>query len=83
MKGAWRRSAGSSSGSRGLKLCLLEREKAGASKVFENVLIILSTDFFSQQKLIWQDNWSSKNCLSRGKTSVFPGLLGESEEYPG
>jgi hypothetical protein len=34
MKGAWRRSVGSSSGNRRLECCLLEREEAGASKGF-------------------------------------------------
>jgi hypothetical protein len=34
-KEMWRRWASSSSVSRQLKLCLLEREKAGASKVFK------------------------------------------------
>jgi hypothetical protein len=33
------------------------------------------------QKLIWQDNWGSKNRFSRGKTSVFPRLSSKIEEY--
>ncbi len=37
--------------------------------------------FFILEKFIRQHNWSAKNCLSRGKTGVFPRLCSESEEY--
>jgi hypothetical protein len=71
-KRAQRRSAGCSSGSRQLELCLLERVKN-----------IVNRKFFSMQKLIWQNYRSSKNCLSRVKTSVFPRPRVESKKYPG
>ncbi len=35
--------------------------------IFQNCV---NWDFISFQKFIWQNNWSSKNCLSQGKTSV-------------
>jgi hypothetical protein len=34
-------------------------------------------------KFIWQDNLCTENCLCRGKTSVFPQLCSESEDYKG
>jgi hypothetical protein len=62
-------------------LCL-GKEKARASKdirkFFGNCVYL---DFISFKKFIWQNNWSIKNCLSRRKTSVFPQLCMEAEEY--
>jgi hypothetical protein len=60
---------------------MLARERKSSSiqsfqKKFRNVV---NRNFFSMEKLIWQDNWSSKNCLSRGKTSVFPWLCTKSQ----
>ncbi len=56
------------------------RNMQGFGKIFDNgvnwKLIIL-------QKFIWQDNLCPENCLSRGKTSVFPRLCSESEEHKG
>jgi hypothetical protein len=41
----------------------------------------INRKFISLQIFIWQDNWSTKNCLSREKTSVFPRLCTEAKEY--
>jgi hypothetical protein len=63
-------------------LCL-GKEKAGAFKDFRKIFEIVSTEnFISFQKFIWQNNWRTKNCLSWGKTSVFPQLCTGAEEYP-
>ncbi len=37
----------------------------------------------SLQTFVGQDNWSAKNCLSRGKTSVFPRLCTEARSTKG
>jgi hypothetical protein len=65
-----------------LELCL-GREKGGALKdylytFFDN---FINRKFISLQKIVGQDNWSTKNCLSRKKTSVFPRLCTEAKEY--
>jgi hypothetical protein len=52
----------------------------GFWKIFDNRI---NREFFILQAFIGQHNWSAKNCLSRGKTSVFPRLCTESEEYKG
>ncbi len=47
---------------------------------FEFLDNLIDRKFISLQKFVGQDNWSTKNCLSRGKTSVFPRLSTEAEE---
>jgi hypothetical protein len=73
------RSAGSLLGSWRLELCL-GKEKAGASE--DSRKNCVNWNFISFPKFIWQNNWSTKNCLSWGKTSVFPRLCMEAKEYP-
>jgi hypothetical protein len=41
----------------------------------------INRKFIFLQKFVGQDNWSTKNCLSWGKSSVFPRLCMEVEEY--
>jgi hypothetical protein len=41
----------------------------------------INKKFISLQKFVGQENFSTKNCLSWGKTSVFPRLCTEAEEY--
>ncbi len=56
----------------------LGKEKAGASKVFLKFFDnFINRKFVSMQKYVGQD----KDCLSRGKTSVFPLLCMEAKEY--
>ncbi len=50
----------------------------GFGKFFDNGV---NWKFIILQKFIWQDNLGTKNCLSQGKTSVFPRLCSESEEH--
>jgi hypothetical protein len=61
------------------ELCL-GKEGAETCKVLENFLTMVSTENSSfLQKFVWQDNLGTENCLSRGKTSVFPRLCSESD----
>ncbi len=52
----------------------------GFGKSFDNGV---NRMFIILQKFIWQDILCTENCLSWGKTSVFPRLCSESEEYKG
>ncbi len=54
------------------------RNMQGFRKIFNNSI---NWHFFILQKFIRQHNGSTKNCLSRVKTSVFPRLCSESEEH--
>ncbi len=63
---------------------MLARKRKSSSiesfhKFYRNVV---NRNFFSMQKLILQYNGSSKNCLSKRKTSVFPRLCAKSKDYP-
>jgi hypothetical protein len=55
--------------------------KPGASKVFLIFENFVNRKLISLHKFVGQDNWSTKNCLSLGMTSVFPRLCMEAEEY--
>ncbi len=70
MKGARRRLDGSSSGSRRLELCLVEREEVGASKVFEKFLQILSTENSSQCKNMFGKTIGVPKTASAGERPV-------------
>jgi hypothetical protein len=66
-----------------IRIMLARERKSRSIQSFQkNFRNVVNRNFFSMQKLIWQDNWSSKNCLSKGKTSVFPWLCTKSEEHP-
>ncbi len=57
------------------RIMLARERKSRNIQSFPKICInVVNRNFFSMQKLTWRDNWSFKNCLSRGKTSVFPGL---------
>jgi hypothetical protein len=75
-------SAGSSLDSWALELCL-GREKEEHPKFLKNFNNRMNRNFFVLQEFIRQHNQSVKNCLSLGKTSAFPQLCTESEEYKG
>jgi hypothetical protein len=60
-----------------------ERKSRSIQSFKKKFWSVVNRNFFLVQKLIWQDNWRSKNCLSRGKSSVFPWLHAKSEEYLG
>ncbi len=76
-------SAGSSLGRSVLELCL-GKEGAETCKVLGKFLIISSTENSSFCKnLFGKTILCTENCLSQGKTSVFPRLCSESEEYKG
>jgi hypothetical protein len=61
---ALRRSAGSSLGSWQVELCL-GKEKAGVFKDFRKIFKFCQLEFHLLSKIIWQNNWSTKNCLSQ------------------
>jgi hypothetical protein len=81
-EGARRRPPGSSSGSWPPELCLLGREKIGASRILESFLEIWSTENSSACINSLGRTGGSKNCLSWEKTCVFPRLGIKSEEDP-
>jgi hypothetical protein len=54
------------------------RNMQGFGKCFDNSV---NRKFIILQKFIWQDNLCTENCLSQGKTRVFPQLCSESEEH--
>jgi hypothetical protein len=59
--------------------CAWARKKQHPNFVlfFDN---FINKEFISLQKFVGQENLSTKNCLSWGKTSVFPWLCTEAEE---
>ncbi len=60
------------------------QRKSGNIQSFRTILNNrINRNFFTLQKFIRQHNRSAKNCLSQGKTSVFPQLCAESEEFKG
>jgi hypothetical protein len=60
-----------------------ERKSRRIQSLKKKFFNVVNRNLFSMQKLIWQDYWSSKNCLSKGKNSVFPWLCAKSEENAG
>jgi hypothetical protein len=50
---------------------------------YRKIINRINRNFFVLQEFVRQHNWSAKNCLSQGKTSVFPRLSTESKEYKG
>jgi hypothetical protein len=68
MKGTQRRLGGISSGSRRLKLCLLERGKAGASKVFKQKQKMLLTENSSPCKNSFDKTLGVPKTASAGDT---------------
>ncbi len=61
--------------------CAWTRKKQEHPKFFLIFDNFINRKFFSLQKFVGQDNWSTKVCFSQGKTSVFPRLCTEVKEY--
>jgi hypothetical protein len=62
--------------------CAWAKKKQEHPKILENFSKVCQLGFHLLLKFIRQNNWSTKNSLSRGKASVFPQLYTEAEEYP-
>ncbi len=58
-----------------------QRRSRGIQSFWKSFDNGINRNFLSLQKFIRQHNGSTKNCLSRGKTIVFPRLCAESEEH--
>jgi hypothetical protein len=67
----------------GARIVPRQRNSRNMQSFRKKIYNSINWDFFILQKFIRQHNGSAKNCLSRGKTSVFPQLCSESEEHKG